>query len=154
MRNKTIRQFSGKATILWRDEPVGPCAFCGAQVGSGPVGVHLEKPTGFVCDSCMIECERGLGLVLMAVNVLRETTQSLKEEERAESVMLHLVLFAKLYERAESEHWPARPIGWGSYLETLHRKYGDALGTLSFEELLSARQQPGSGNGNKQPEED
>ncbi len=51
-------------SIIWLKQLKGPCVFCGDETGVGAVGYHLADPLGPVCDACMLERERALGILL------------------------------------------------------------------------------------------
>lgn len=108
----------GNYSIEWFHKEMGLCVLCSDEVGYGPVGWHSGNPRGPVCDACMIAAERGLGAVLMAVNVLRElalvSTDGRQDHDR---VVIAVMTFMRLYDRAED--WPARSFGFLEQLEQI-----------------------------------
>jgi len=42
----------------------GPCVFCGYETDSGIVGWHQAHPVGPVCDACLLDQEKELGVFL------------------------------------------------------------------------------------------
>lgn len=59
----------------------------------------------------MVGAARGLGVVLMAVNVLREFAQvSTGEGQDPDRIAIAILSFMRLYDRAED--WPVRPCGF------------------------------------------
>lgn len=108
-----------RISIRWVTEPTGTCARCGEVVGRGPIGYQEGEEPGPVCDRCLIDAEPGLGMLLVAGNLMREVAQDAAAERADLNQVLLLLVFAKLYDQAEGEHWPARPIAWRAWLEEL-----------------------------------
>ena len=56
--------------IVWLKQEKGPCVLCGDETGVGAVGWHQSNPIGPVCDACMLDRERILGVLLMKARVV------------------------------------------------------------------------------------
>ncbi len=46
------------------EQEKGLCVFCGEETGGGLIGWHEAAPCGPVCDSCLLDRERILGVEL------------------------------------------------------------------------------------------
>lgn len=96
-------------SIVFREEVAGPCVVCDEEVGYGPVGWSGEG--GGLCDACLTECHRPLGMVLVMANLVRE----LGERETADAdedlhLMAILMAMARMYAKSASKVWPRRPL--------------------------------------------
>ena len=137
------QRFVSKAAILWSNPQAGACIECERQVGSGPVGFRLEEPQGLLCDSCTLACERGLGLVLKAVNLLREMAQvEPKTADEHNQRLVYLMTFAALYDQSEQKRWQVRPIGWMEVVEDVDRYYGEMFGVDFLREVKAGKVDP------------
>ena len=102
--------------VEWLEQEMGPCVLRRGETGIGPVGWHKGNPIGPVCDSCMIDQDRGLGAMLMTVNVVRELAAIHIDADSGpqdidpsteEHVVLAMLTYARRYHKAESA-WPVR----------------------------------------------
>ncbi len=106
---KTIEIKPGPASIGWFETDPGPCVVCGRQVGFGPVGYKADDPPGPVCDSCMLELNGDLGMMLVMVGVNRELASQVMPDDdlkEAEQRRVALMTFSIVYD--EAARWPRR----------------------------------------------
>ncbi len=108
-------------SIEWHEESPGPCSICAAAVGSGPVG--WRAGTGPVCDPCLLEQNHGLGSLLRAINVMRELGSAAEHGEDQDEVMIALLTYARIYDRAAAKSWPYRRVGYLEYLRELGARF-------------------------------
>ncbi len=97
-------------SIQWLDAP-GLCP-CGEVVGSGPVGYSTDEPAGPRCDDCLLQEDKGLGMVLWMVLVARQLARQAtgtENPEDADQCLLVLMAFAKMFDQDAA--WPHREAG-------------------------------------------
>ncbi len=61
---KKARAPRNECSAVWPEQAQGPCVFCADETGVGAVGWHHTRPVGPICDACMLDRERILGLLL------------------------------------------------------------------------------------------
>ncbi len=85
-----------------------PCRLCAAETGSGPVGYRGEEA---ICDLCMLEDSKELGMVLALVAVARACASvELTSDADRRLADAELGSFARIYETFAAKSGPARRI--------------------------------------------
>ncbi len=96
-------------SIIFLHGDAGECARCGAHTGNGPVGWSAQADRA-VCDTCLIEVDPHLGMVLNVALIFRQVGAIEPDGDPTELIYQVLTL-ARIYESACSKIWPARKPG-------------------------------------------
>ncbi len=125
----------GTVSIQWCEAAPGPCVRCEDPVGSGPVGFTQDEPSGAMCDGCLLEANKDLGMMIMMAHVTRELAIKAAEASeatnpwQADHTMLQMMLFAKMYHKGAT--WDRRPIAATEFVAELHAQF-DRIPLLSL----------------------
>ncbi len=95
-------------SIRLADGADATCTLCGESVGTGPIGFLDHEP---VCDLCLLEDCKELGMVLALVAVVRAYASVEAESDREhQDALEELGVFARIYETVAAKSGPARRI--------------------------------------------
>ena len=117
----TVEAELGPVCIVWLDTAPGPCA-CGADIGIGPVGFHLNPP-GPVCDQCLLEMHKDVGMTMWMIHIARELANNatnVGDPLQADKYLVALMAFAKLYNLGAT--WPAREAAAMEFVQELQAR--------------------------------
>ncbi len=120
----------GNPSPLHPEADLGPCA-CGLEIGSGPVGFRLDEPVGPVCDGCLLELNRDIGMLMWMAHVVREmaeTVAATEEPLKVDQAMLLLMKFAQTYHLGAK--WPHRRAAVLDLVDELRARIGVVPGEV------------------------
>ena len=102
-----VAGFRSPYSIRIADRPGSPCARCSTPTGHGPIGDYADSP---LCDRCVFEECRELGMVLALISMVREFAAVDRQDIAAhETAVEELADFAEIYDRFAAAWGPPRP---------------------------------------------
>lgn len=111
----------GPYSVQWLETDPGPCAVCGREVGWGPVGFKMDDPLGPVCDTCLLELNTELGMLLLMAHTSRELAHQATSAADPREHLVGLLTFAKVYDQGAK--WPRRRIAATQLVDELLKKW-------------------------------